>query len=113
VNPAASSARASRSEVEVDGVLLARGAVAQLHRVATFNMCVSLPHDFKGTHMSRFVQILHAEREISMQSLRGMLRTMTGRLEAETGHIEMSFPFFVMKRAPVSPTTSARTSPSL
>ena len=54
-------------------------------------MYVSLPHDFKGTHMSRFVEILHAEREISVQSFRGMLRTMTTRLEADTGHIEMSF----------------------
>ena len=65
-------------------------------------MYVNLPHNFKGTHMSRFVEILHGEREISVESFRGMLRTMTERLEADTGHIEMSFPFFVMKRAPVS-----------
>ena len=72
------------------------------HTIATFNMYVSLPHNFKGTHMSRFVEILHAEREISVESFRGMLRTMTERLEADTGHIEMSFPFFVTKKAPVS-----------
>ena len=72
------------------------------HTIATFNMYVSLPHDFKGTHMSRFVEILHAEREISVESFGTMLRAMTARLEADTGHIEMSFPFFVMKRAPVS-----------
>jgi GTP cyclohydrolase IB len=72
------------------------------HTIASFNMYVSLPHDFKGTHMSRFVEILHAEREISVDSFRAMLRTMTERLEADTGHIEMSFPFFVMKKAPVS-----------
>ena len=72
------------------------------HTIASFNMYVSLPHDFKGTHMSRFVEILHAEREISVESFGSMLRTMTARLEADTGHIEMSFPFFVMKRAPVS-----------
>src|SRR5438270_5460308 len=72
------------------------------HTIATFNMYVSLPHDFKGTHMSRFVEILHGGREISVESFRGMLRAMTARLEADTGHIEMSFPFFVMKRAPVS-----------
>src|SRR5213080_4997387 len=72
------------------------------HTIATFNMYVSLPHNFKGTHMSRFVEILHTEREISVESFRGMLRAMTERLEADTGHIEMSFPFFVMKRAPVS-----------
>jgi len=77
-------------------------AAGEQHTIATFNMYVSLPHDFKGTHMSRFVEILHGEREISVESFRGMLRTMTTRLEADTGHIEMSFPFFVMKRAPVS-----------
>jgi len=72
------------------------------HTIATFNMYVSLPHNFKGTHMSRFVEILHGEREISVESFRGMLAAMTTRLEADTGHIEMSFPFFVMKQAPVS-----------
>jgi GTP cyclohydrolase I len=72
------------------------------HTVATFNMYVNLPHDFKGTHMSRFVEILHGEREISVENFRRMLAEMTRRLEAESGHIEMTFPFFVMKRAPVS-----------
>jgi GTP cyclohydrolase I len=72
------------------------------HTVATFNMYVNLPHDFKGTHMSRFVEILHGEREISVENFRRMLEEMTRRLEAESGHIEMTFPFFVMKKAPVS-----------
>jgi GTP cyclohydrolase I len=72
------------------------------HTIATFNMYVNLPHDFKGTHMSRFVEILHAEREISVESFRAMLERMTVRLEAGAGHIEMTFPFFVMKKAPVS-----------
>jgi len=77
-------------------------SAGEQHTIATFNMYVSLPHNFKGTHMSRFVEILHAEREISVESFRSMLANMTARLEADTGHIEMSFPFFVMKRAPVS-----------
>jgi GTP cyclohydrolase I len=77
-------------------------SAGEQHTIASFNMYVSLPHNFKGTHMSRFVEILHAEREISVESFRAMLQTMTTRLEADTGHIEMSFPFFVMKRAPVS-----------
>jgi GTP cyclohydrolase I len=77
-------------------------AAGEQHTIATFNMYVSLPHNFKGTHMSRFVEILHGEREISVESFRTMLETMTERLEADAGHIEMSFPFFVMKRAPVS-----------
>ncbi len=77
-------------------------SAGEQHTIASFNMYVSLPHNFKGTHMSRFVEILHGEREISVESFGVMLRTMTGRLEADTGHIEMSFPFFVMKKAPVS-----------
>ncbi|MCB1866122.1 MAG: GTP cyclohydrolase I FolE2 [Chromatiales bacterium] len=73
------------------------------HTVATFNMYVNLPHNFKGTHMSRFVQILHAhEREVSVQSFKQMLNEVAERLEAEVGHIEMRFPYFVEKRAPVS-----------
>src|SRR5260370_33325552 len=72
------------------------------HTIATFNMYVSLPHNFKGTHMSRFVEILHTEREILGEWCRTMLETMTERLEADVGHVEMSFPFFVMKQAPVS-----------
>jgi GTP cyclohydrolase IB len=72
------------------------------HTIATFNMYVNLPHNFKGTHMSRFVEILHGERETSVESFRAMLEKMTERLEADAGHIEMSFPFFVMKKAPVS-----------
>ena len=46
------------------------------HTIASFNMYVSLPHNFKGTHMSRFVEILHTEREISVESFRAMLGTI-------------------------------------
>ena len=77
-------------------------SAGEQHTIASFNMYVSLPHNFKGTHMSRFVEILHAEREISVETFARMLATMTQRLEADVGHIEMSFPFFVMKKAPVS-----------
>jgi len=77
-------------------------SAGEQHTIATFNMYVSLPHNFKGTHMSRFVEILHGEREISVESFGAMLEKMTSRLEADTGHIEMSFSFFVMKKAPVS-----------
>ena len=78
-------------------------SAGEQHTIASFNMYVNLPHDFKGTHMSRFIEILHEhEREISVGSFRAMLEEMTERLEADAGHIEMSFPFFVMKRAPVS-----------
>ena len=73
------------------------------HTVATFSMYVFLPHNFKGTHMSRFVQILNNhEREITVGSFREMLTEMAERLESEEGHIEMAFPFFINKKAPVS-----------
>jgi GTP cyclohydrolase I len=79
-----------------------RGGGVQ-HTIATFNMYVGLPHHFKGTHMSRFVEILNAhEREISVDTFKVMLHEMVERLEAESGHIEMSFPYFVNKAAPVS-----------
>jgi GTP cyclohydrolase I len=78
-------------------------SAGEQHTIATFNMYVNLPHNFKGTHMSRFVEILHNhEREISVDSFKAMLEEMTERLEADAGHIEMTFPFFVMKKAPVS-----------
>lgn len=77
-------------------------STGEQHTVANFNMYVNLPHNFKGTHMSRFVEILHREREISVENFPALLIEMTSRLEAEAGHIEMSFPFFVMKKAPIS-----------
>ena len=78
-------------------------SVGEQHTIATFNMYVNLPHNFKGTHMSRFVEILHHhEREISVKSFKDMLAEMTERLEAQSGHIEMRFPYFVAKKAPVS-----------
>jgi GTP cyclohydrolase I len=71
--------------------------------VALFNMYVGLPHNFKGTHMSRFVEILNGhEREISVENFPGMLRDMIEKLGAQTGHIEMSFPYFINKTAPKS-----------
>ncbi len=78
-------------------------SMGEQHTIACFNMYVNLPHNFKGTHMSRFVEILNQhEREISVESFKDMLREMAERLEAESGHIEMRFPYFVNKKAPVS-----------
>jgi GTP cyclohydrolase IB len=75
----------------------------QQHTVARFNMYVNLLHNFKGTHMSRFVEILMGhEREITVASFKAMLAEMVERLEASEGHINMTFPFFVNKSAPVS-----------
>jgi len=73
------------------------------HTIATCSLFVFLPHQFKGTHMSRFVEILSAqEREITVETFQVMLRQMVEKLEAEQGQLEMSFPYFVDKAAPVS-----------
>lgn len=73
------------------------------HTIARFNMYVHLPQHFKGTHMSRFVHILNNhEREISIDSFQVMLREMIELLEAKAGVIEMTFPYFINKAAPVS-----------
>ncbi|EEA02625.1 protein of unknown function DUF198 [Burkholderia sp. H160] len=73
------------------------------HTIANFNMYVYLPHHFKGTHMSRFVEILNSgEREISVDSFDTILQEMVNRLEAASGHIEMNFAYFIEKVAPVS-----------
>jgi GTP cyclohydrolase I len=80
-----------------------RASPAIQHTIANFNMYVGLPHQFKGTHMSRFVEILAAqERELTVESFKVMLKEMVVRLEAEEGRIEMSFPYFIEKKAPVS-----------
>jgi GTP cyclohydrolase I len=73
------------------------------HTIAMFNMYVGLPHNFKGTHMSRFLEILNSsECEISVENFPAMLRGMVDKLEADTGRIEMNFPYFINKAAPVS-----------
>jgi len=73
------------------------------HTVATFDMYVNLPHSFKGTHMSRFVEILNRhEYEITVESFRTMLTEMAHALDAQSGYVEMRFPYFVNKRAPVT-----------
>lgn len=73
------------------------------HTVAVFNMYVDLPHQFKGTHMSRFVEILNEHRgEISVENMFDLLREVRRRLDAESAHIEVEFPYFIEKEAPVS-----------
>ena len=73
------------------------------HTVATIDMSVDLPHHFKGTHMSRFMEILNShDGVLSGDSLPEILRTMRDRLDAETAHLRVSFPYFMEKRAPVT-----------
>ena len=77
------------------------------HTVANFNMYVNLPDQYKGTHMSRFVEILNNhEYEITVKSFKRMIEEMTELLNAESGNIKMTFPYFMNKAAPVSGVTS-------
>jgi len=70
---------------------------------ATFSLSVSLPRHFKGTHMSRFIEVLvdHGG-EVTMRTLPGILKDLKTRLDAVTARVEVSFPYFVEKVAPVT-----------
>jgi GTP cyclohydrolase IB len=71
--------------------------------IARLSMSVNLPHEFKGTHMSRFIETLNAHRgEVTMRTLPQMLRELKERLMAESAQIEASFPYFLERTAPVS-----------
>ncbi len=71
--------------------------------VASINMYVNLPHHFKGTHMSRFLEVLAVHDEaISVDNLPDLLQKVQKRLLAEEAHIELEFPYFMRKAAPVS-----------
>ncbi|PSB92087.1 GTP cyclohydrolase FolE2 [Candidatus Pandoraea novymonadis] len=71
--------------------------------VAIFNMDVHLPANQKGTHMSRFIALLEENKApFDMMNFRVMLITMLERLEADAGHMEVSFPYFISKTAPIS-----------
>src|ERR1043166_5347989 len=70
---------------------------------AKVSMSVNLPHHFKGTHMSRFVEVLSGHQgEITMRTVPAILHELKGRLDAQAAHIEVDFPYFVTRRAPVS-----------
>ncbi len=78
-------------------------ADGEQHTVARVNMYVNLPHDFRGTHMSRFIEILNRYRRgISTLNIRDILNEMRTTLEAETSHFDIEFPYFITKKAPVS-----------
>ena len=78
-------------------------AHAEQHTIASASLTVDLPRHFKGTHMSRFIEVLNARRgEITIRNMPSILTDIQTRLEANDAHIEMTFPYFVSKRAPVS-----------
>ncbi len=72
------------------------------HTVATVAMTVDLPKEFKGTHMSRFVEVLMNKKEIHIDSIFEILKEMQNKLHANSAHIELDFPYFKEKLAPVS-----------
>jgi GTP cyclohydrolase I len=73
------------------------------HTVAVLKMSVNLPHEFKGTHMSRFIEVLNEHRgEITMRTVPAVLRDLRKKLHAESAHIHLVFPYFLERRAPIS-----------
>ncbi|HMQ69767.1 MAG TPA: GTP cyclohydrolase FolE2 [Ignavibacteria bacterium] len=73
------------------------------HTIATIAMTVDLPMEFKGTHMSRFVEIIQCkDREIHVDSIDNILVEMQKRLKANASHIEIEFPYFMEKKAPAT-----------
>lgn len=73
------------------------------HSVANIALSVDLPHHFKGTHMSRFVEVLNRHHgDMTMRTIPTILAELKERLEAERTHIDVSFPYFLVKKAPVT-----------
>lgn len=73
------------------------------HTTARVSMYVDLPHSFKGTHMSRFTEILNEHHgQISVGEINGILRVMLARFQCQTAHLEIRFPYFIERVAPVS-----------
>mgnify|MGYP003316157750 CR=1 FL=1 len=78
-------------------------AHAHQDTIATIGMFVDLPHHFKGTHMSRFIEVLNAHGNVvHVENIPDILTAMQERLDAQTVHLEMDFPFFLEKDAPVT-----------
>jgi GTP cyclohydrolase I len=84
-------------------IVLLDKAQRKQHTVARISMYVDLPREHRGTYMGRFVQILSRyHREIDLHKVGAILRDMRKELEADSAHLEMEFPYFIEKAAPVS-----------
>ena len=78
-------------------------AHAVQNTIATIGMFVDLPKEFKGTHMSRFIEVLNAHGGVvHVANIPDILFAMQKKLRSATAHLEMEFPFFLVKKAPVS-----------
>lgn len=84
-----------------------KGKDGQQETIANLSMTVSLPHHFKGTHMSRFIEVIDKHRgEVTMRTLPIILHALKEELNAEAARIEVTFPYFIEKEAPVSKATA-------
>ena len=84
-------------------ITLRQACGGEQHTVATINLYVSLPKHKKGTHMSRFLEILNKHhRAITPQQIIPILQEVKTKLDAADAHIEMAFPYFIEKGAPVT-----------
>jgi GTP cyclohydrolase I len=73
------------------------------HTVAVIDMYVDLPHHFKGTHMSRFIEIINSYRKgIAVKNYREILTAIKNKLHAKSSHLRIAFPYFIEKKAPVT-----------
>ena len=73
------------------------------HTVACINMYVNLPREFKGTHMSRFIEILNEfHGNLDMRKFSAILESMQDRLDSQSAHLEIAFPYFIKKLSPVT-----------
>jgi GTP cyclohydrolase IB len=78
-------------------------AHAVQNTVATIGMFVDLPKEFKGTHMSRFLEVLNAHGNIiHVENIKDILYAMQAKFQAATSHLEIEFPYFMVKKAPVT-----------
>jgi GTP cyclohydrolase I len=76
---------------------------AEQSTIATVSLAVDLPHHYKGTHMSRFIEVLHSHgHALTVANIAGMPRELMKRLDAEKAHAHFQFPYFRAKQAPVT-----------
>lgn len=84
-------------------VTLKDKAMQVQHTTAVVNLFADLPHDFKGTHMSRFIEVFEEYRsDVSMPRFLAMLRKIRQELDAQVAYADLHFPYFMVKKAPVS-----------
>jgi GTP cyclohydrolase I len=90
-------------KVKYPMTLLVKGSEKSQHTVGTFSLTVDLPRQHKGTHMSRFVEVLSAHNhDMSSESIPAILDRLRERLNADTANLEVNFTYFIEKAAPVT-----------